>query len=63
MGLIVEEDPFTRVLFGLSRKENLTGFHLLGGRDAALPPVVTEKTTAESSSASMPKNFVAAAGI
>ena len=48
MGLIVEEDPLSRVLFGLSKKENLTGFHLLGGLDAAIPPVVTGKTASES---------------
>lgn len=63
MGLIVEEDPLSRVLFGLSKKKNLDTFHLLGGLDAAIPPVVTGKTASESSSASMPKNFVAAAGI
>jgi hypothetical protein len=54
MGLIVEEDPLSRVLFGLSNKENLTGFHLLHGLDVALPPVVTGKTTAENSSVGMP---------
>ncbi|MDK1039655.1 MAG: hypothetical protein QGD91_12220 [Actinomycetota bacterium] len=43
MGLIVEEDPLSRVLFGLSKERNLTGFHLLGVLDAAIPPVVTGK--------------------
>ncbi|MDK1026746.1 MAG: hypothetical protein QGM49_05380 [Actinomycetota bacterium] len=47
MGLIVEEDPLSRVLFGLSKERNLTGFPLLGGLDAAIPPVVTGKTAAD----------------
>ncbi len=49
------------MLFGLSTERNLTGFDLLGGFDAAIPPVVTEKTASESSSANMPKNLEAAA--
>jgi hypothetical protein len=48
MGLIVEDNPLTRVLFGLSKERKLTGFHLLHGLDVAIPPVVAGKTAAES---------------